>query len=591
MDLGKIYHRTTGNYCYPLNEEELVIHIRTGYDVDKVYLRYGDPFDQDKKGNWRHTRVEMAKPKKLPYHLGWQVIIKPTYKRCKYYFELEREEEVIYFFEDAFVTQEEFLKVEQGVQYFVFPWMNTSDIITPPTWVKDTIWYQIFPERFCNGNPKRNPKGTKKWKSEPIKEKCFYGGDLEGICSKIPYLHDLGITGIYLTPIFKSPSHHKYDTQDYLYIDEAFGDEEIWKELVDKAHHYGIRIMMDMVFNHSGKTFGPWQDVLKNGINSIYYNWFIINEWPLNEQAYDTKDGKYASFAFASNMPKLNTNNEEVVKYLLDVCSYWVGKFGIDGLRFDVGDELSHQFCKKLHHKLKIINPEIYLLGEMWHDAINWLGGDEYDGVMNYPFMSTMNRFWANESLTKEDFEININECFTRYPLQSYGAMYNLLDSHDTDRLMTRLRGNENQVYQQLAVLLAMPGSPSLYYGTEIGLLGNHDPDCRRCMPWDEINQGKYKDQIDKMKVLIGLRKQYIALTSNDYSFKNEYNNERLIHLVKQSKEESIEIYLNCSEEEVRILNCKQILFANNYVDEILKPDGIVIIVDTRDNKSLLINT
>ena len=582
MDLGKIYHRTTGNYCYPLNEEELVIYIRTGYDVDKVYLHYGDPFEQDKEGNWSHTKIEMTKPKKLPYHLGWQTIIKPTYKRCKYYFELEGKGGVIYFFEDAFVTEEEFLKVGQGLQYFVFPWMNTSDIIAPPTWVKDTIWYQIFPERFCNGNPKLNPKGIKEWKSEPIKEKCFYGGDLEGIGSKIPYLHDLGITGIYLTPIFKSPSHHKYDTQDYLYIDEAFGDEDIWKEVVDKAHHYGIRVMMDMVFNHSGKTFGPWQDVLKNGKASIYYNWFIINEWPLNEQAYDTKDGKYASFAFVSHMPKLNTNNEEVVKYLLDVCSYWVSKFGIDGLRFDVGDELSHQFCKRLHQKLKIINPEIYLLGEMWHDAINWLGGDEYDGVMNYPFMSVINRFWANESLTKEAFEKNINECFTRYPIQSYGAMYNLLDSHDTDRIMTRLKGNENQFYQQLALLLAMPGSPSLYYGTEIGLMGSHDPDCRRCMPWDEINKGKYKDRIDKTRALIQLRKQYTALTSDEYFFKNECNNERLIHLVKQSKEENIEIYLNCSKEEVVIPTSKNVIFANKYIGELLKPDGIVIILDIK---------
>lgn len=583
MDLGRVYHRTTGNYCYPLNEEELVIFIKTGYDVDKVYLHYGDPFEQDEKGNWSHTKLEMIRPKKLPYHLGWQVIVKPSYKRCKYYFELEGQEEVIYFFEDAFVTREEFQEIGQGLQYFVFPWMNTSDIIRPPTWVKDTIWYQIFPERFCNGNPKLNPKGTKEWKSEPIKEKCFYGGDLEGISSKIPYLHNLGITGIYLTPIFKSPSHHKYDTQDYLYIDEAFGDEEIWKEAVDKAHHYGIRVMMDMVFNHSGKTFGPWQDVLKKGKASIYYNWFIINEWPLNDGVYDTKDGKYASFAFSSNMPKLNTNNEEVVKYLLDVCSYWVGKFGIDGLRFDVGDELSHQFCKRLHHKLKIINPEIYLLGEMWHDAINWLGGDEYDGVMNYPFMSTINRFWLDESLTKDDFEKNINECFTHYPLQSYEAMYNLLDSHDTDRLMTRLKGNEKQFYQQLVLLLAMPGSPSLYYGTEIGLMGSHDPDCRRCMPWDEIKKGKYKDQLGKIKTLIQFRKQYTALTSNDYFFKDECNNERLIHLVKQSKEGSIEIYLNCSKEAVTIPTIKQVLFSSNYIDGILKSDGVVMILETKN--------
>ena len=201
---------------------------------------------------------------------------------------------------------------------------------------------------------------------------------------------------------------------------------------------------------------------------------------------------------------------------------------------------------------------------------------------MNYPFMSAINRFWANESLAKEAFEKNINECFTRYPLQSYGAMYNLLDSHDTDRIMTRLKGNENQFYQQLALLLAMPGSPSLYYGTEIGLMGSHDPDCRRCMPWDEINKGKYKDRIDKTRALIQLRKQYTALTSDEYFFKNECNNERLIHLVKQSKEENIEIYLNCSKEEVVIPTSKNVIFANKYIGELLKPDGIVIILDIK---------
>jgi len=294
MKFEAVYHRTSDNYCYPLNENDLIINLKTGRDIEKVFLCYGDPFENGILGGscqWTGTEEEIIYKKNLSHHIWWTTTVRPKYKRCKYYFKLISTDSCYYYFEDGFYTEEEMNYPGKGLAYFTFPWMNSADINKTPKWVNDTVWYQIFPERFENGDLSNDPQGTKAWGYHEVRNDDYYGGDLQGIINRLDYLKDLGINGIYLTPIFEALSNHKYDTMDYKRIDPRFGDETVLKKLVEKAHQKGIRIMLDGVFNHCGKYFRPWQDVLEKGSASQYCNWFMINEWPINKENHSTRDG------------------------------------------------------------------------------------------------------------------------------------------------------------------------------------------------------------------------------------------------------------------------------------------------------------
>lgn len=583
MNFAAVYHSASGHYCYPLNVDEMVVNIKTGYDVSHLWICYGDPYSSGIAGSterWQGVREEIVYKKNLKHQIWWTTTVRPEFKRMKYYFILEAGDEVWYYLENGFMTKEQMELDHKMLQYFIFPWMNPADISQTPDWVNDTVWYQIFVDRFCNGNKQTDPENTYPWKKGEVTNYEFYGGDLEGIIQKLDYLADLGINGIYLTPMFSSPSVHKYDTTDYFTIDEHFGNRQVFRCLVQEAHKRGIKIMIDGVFNHCGKYFGPWRDVLQRGPDSQYYDWFMINQWPFDKQDYSTKDGKYYSFAFYGNMPKLNTNNEEVIKYFGDVCEYWVREYGVDGLRFDVANEVSHQFCRTLRKRLKKIKPDLYLLGEIWHDSSEWLRGDEYDGVMNYPLTSSINDFWVDKSLSSRDFEHMINRSYTMYMQQNNNVLLNLLDSHDTDRLFTRCRCNEDAFFQQLVVLFTMPGSPCIFYGTEIGMEGGHDPDCRRCMPWDEIEGGMWDGRTAVMRALIKLRRENDCCRSLYFHFPSERENGRIIEYIKLTADgRRIHIYLNCSQVEEK-LEADNVLFARKYQDRTLAPGGVLVCKD-----------
>lgn len=486
MEFQAVYHRACDNYCYMSDQERLVINIETGYDVKYVNIIKGDPFANGILGGgegWDGEKENIPYKKRLKNKVWWTTTVSPEYKRLKYYFELITEDEKWYYFEDGFLSEEHFQLEGRSRQCFVMPWMNSADLNRVPRWVNETVWYQIFPERFRNGNPENDPEGTLPWKEEgTVTNQEFYGGDFQGITEKIPYLHDLGVNGLYLTPINLSPSSHKYNTSDYELLDPHFGTEKEFVNLVEKAHSMGMKVMLDGVFNHCGYDFAPWQDVLKNGPESKFYHWFMINRWPFTHEGSKAKNKDYYTFAFFDGMPKLNTNNPEVVEYFLNVCEKWVTTYHVDGIRLDVANEVSHHFCKKLRERMKAIDENIYILGEIWHDSIAWLRGDEFDAVMNYPLAESMKDFWLVQDTTNDDFEMTVNRLFTRYMNQTNDVMFNLLDSHDTKRLRSQVR-SDGEFYQLLAILFAMPGSPCIYYGTEVMLEGDHDPDCRRCMP------------------------------------------------------------------------------------------------------------
>ena len=482
-----------------------------------------------------------------------------------------------YYFEDGFLTEEQVNMEGRLLQYFIVPWMNPADVNRTPAWVNDTVWYQIFPDRFCNGNPGKKDPDVLPWQTGKVTNSEKYGGDLEGIRQKLPYLQDLGITGIYLNPVMEAETNHKYDTTDYTKIDPSFGDDESMRRLVSEAHDRGIRIMLDAVFNHCGRKFRPWRDVQEKGPDSEYADWFMVQDWSEIGKHGDTRDGRFYSFAFADWMPKINTNNEEVINYFCHVCEDWIRKYDIDGIRFDVGNEVSHRFLKRMREHLKKIKPDIYLLGEIWHDASQWLAGDEYDSVMNYPLMSGIHDFFLDRTMGKDEFEYMVNRCYTMYMQQNNNVLFNLLDSHDTERLMNRFH-DLDRFYQQLAVLFTLPGSPCIYYGTEIAMEGGFDPDCRRCMPWDQIGTEENQERIRQIKRLISLRKKEETFRSLHFHFPGRYENRRCAEYIKLDEEgRKTEVILNCSDEAAKVGEAGEVLFARNYQNGILEKNGTLI--------------
>ena len=334
----------------------------------------------------------------------------------------------------------------------------------------------------------------------------FFGGDLQGIIDHLDYLKDLGITGLYLCPIFEATTNHKYDTTDYFEIDRHFGDKEVFRNLVVEAHKRGIKIMLDAVFNHIGYQSAQWQDVLKNGEKSPYKDWFHIQEFPVTEdKLQNPRQLPYHTFAFASYMPKLNTANPEVRDYLLSVATYWIENFDIDAWRLDVANEIDHQFWRDFRKAVLAKKPDLYILGEIWHTSQPWLQGDEFHAVMNYPLSESIKDYFLRQRKKTEQFISEINSQSMYYKQQISEVMFNLLDSHDTERILTTAKGNIQHVKAALTFLYLQKGTPCIYYGTELALIGGPDPDCRRVMPWDRVSEDN--DMLNFMKKLIKIRK------------------------------------------------------------------------------------
>ncbi|GMB08868.1 alpha-glycosidase [Thermolongibacillus altinsuensis] len=558
-----IYHRPKDNFAYAYDDKTLHIRLRTKKDdVKKVYLIYGDPYIWE-NGEWQTEKKEMRKSGSDDLFDYWFTAIIPPYRRLRYGFELHDENDMLIYTEKGFYDE---APKDDTAYYFCFPFLNKIDVFKAPEWVKDTVWYQIFPERFANGNEKLNPKGTLPWGSADPTPTSFFGGDFEGIIQHLDYLVELGINGIYFTPIFKAPSNHKYDTIDYFEIDPQFGDKQTFKRLVDLCHEKGIRVMLDAVFNHSGYYFAPFQDVLKNGEKSKYKDWFHIREFPLQPKPIPN----YDTFAFVGEMPKLNTENPEVKKYLLDVATYWIREFDIDGWRLDVANEVDHQFWREFRQAVKAIKPDVYILGEIWHDSMPWLRGDQFDAVMNYPFTNGALRYFAKGEVKASQFANIITNVLHSYPNNVNEVAFNLLGSHDTPRILTICNGNKEKVKLMFTFQLSFTGTPCIYYGDEIGMTGGQDPGCRKCMIWDEDKQDR--DLFAHVQKLISLRKTYKAFGNRGELRFIETNDEtNHIAYTKTYEDETILFVLNNSNQELEWtlpLHLKGKLLTNLWTNE-----------------------
>lgn len=520
MDTAAFYHRPESEYAYLYEKDLLHIRLRTKTgDVEQVNLFNGDTYLLY-TDHWYQDPLPMKKIARTDLHDYWGIEMTLSTKRVAYGFHIigKDETEVFYCDRGVFPLEERFLN--EVNYYFRMPYFHEVDRFKSPQWVKETIWYQIFPDRFANGDPSINPEGVLPWASKKHPDQNdYYGGDLQGIIDKLDYLEDLGVNGLYLTPIFEAKTNHKYDTIDYKKIDPTFGDEGTLKKLIEKAHGKGIRIMFDAVFNHIGYYSKQWQDVLEHQENSRYKDWFHIHSFPVDAYKHlsigemnNMENLNYDTFGFVGHMPKLNTANPEVKAHLLDVATYWIREFDIDAWRLDVANEVDHQFWKEFHAACIDEKEDFYIIGEIWHSAKKWLEGDEFHAVMNYAFTEKIEDYFLKKIITPKQLVHGLNLQLMLYRQQVNEVQFNLLDSHDTARLLTRANGDKDLVKAILTFMFAQQGTPCLYYGTEIGMAGNKEPDSRKCMIWDEDKQDL--GMFNFTKELIRLRKAYQPILS-----------------------------------------------------------------------------
>jgi cyclomaltodextrinase len=420
--------------------------------------------------------------------------------------------------------------------------------MSTPSWVKDAIFYQIFPDRFARS--KQLPDlGFEAWDAEPTNH-GFKGGDLHGIIEHLEYLSDLGINAIYLNPIFASPSNHRYHTHDYYNVDPLLGGNEALKKLLDAAHKRDMRVVLDGVFNHASRGFWQFNHVLETGAASPYRNWFHFDPERLNghkhwgaypspeeQRALQNEDSLkaigYKAWWNLPALPKFNTDEPVVREFLFDVAEFWV-KFGIDGWRLDVASEIDDdEFWREFRRRVRAINPEAYIVGEIWHESQRWLQGDQFDAVMNYLFTAAALSFFPREHLNMEvvaqagglkdrvrtmsadDFANEMDRILDLYPRDITFAQLNLLDSHDMPRFLSCVNGDKASLKLAWLFMFTTPGAPCIYYGDEIGIDGHHDPYCRKSFPWDETKWDR--DLLAYVKACIDLRKKQPALRNGDY--------------------------------------------------------------------------
>ncbi|MEK6756049.1 MAG: glycoside hydrolase family 13 protein [Bacteroidota bacterium] len=528
-----------------------------------------------------------------------------------------------------------------------------------PQWAKDAIWYQIFPERFRNSDPVNDPTAadlelapergwrispwTSDWyKLQPWEEKHSknffdnvferrYGGDLQGVLDKLAYLADLGINAIYFNPVFDAISLHKYDASTYHHIDKNFGpapqgdlelmrqetdDPATWKwtaadslflKLVREAHKRGIRVIIDGVFNHCGTRFWAFQDVIRNQQSSRYAEWFDVKRW--DDPATRDNEFDYKGWWDIKMLPEFREVEGGFAKpvwdYFFNITRRWMdpngdgdSSDGIDGWRLDVANDVSHVFWKGWRTLVKSVNPNAYIVGEIWDDASNWLAGDQFDAVMNYRFARAVVRFFIDTGAgkyTPSDFDKELADVRKSYPAEVNYILQNLIDSHDTDRLPSMivnpnrkyddqngLRWNQNydvskptakaRQIQKLIVLFQMTylGAPMIYYGDEAGMWGADDPDDRKPMVWPELTYdnekmhpvpGKMrmndvvrfdKELFDYYKKLVQIRKENVALRRGDfttlldddnndvYAFQRKAGNNEIIVIINNSELEQV---------------------------------------------------
>ena len=450
-----------------------------------------------------------------------------------------------------------------------------------PDWVRNGVIYQIFPDRFRNGNT-ANDQDFHEWYYEGkhtlpasgmlnldyqeyyhlVKDwddvggltkaphtpdhrdwMAFYGGDIAGVSQKLDYLKSLGVTIIYFNPIFEAKSTHKYDAADYGKIDPHFGTNDEFIAFVKEAHASGIRIILDIVYNHCGNSNFAFRDAVEKGDKSPYWSWFEFKKWPLPAgwpnvtQAWKPAD-YYTCWWGYGDLPDLNFDlsrddkaeipirdvkhaqpNVSLVKYLLDTTTCWLKDAGVDGVRLDVPNEVPYWFWTVFNQRVKSVKPDAYIVGELWGNASDYVKPGLYDAVMNYAFFrDPVLKFIGSAQGTAAEFDASLATGRLTYPSQAVEVQMNLIDSHDTVRFLTTAGGDVNRLMLAALFQMTYVGAPTIYYGDEVALEGARDPDCRRPFPWNWEQDAKRNAMHEWYTKLANLRLAHAALRTGTFA-------------------------------------------------------------------------
>ncbi len=493
--------------AYPVSPDTVEVVLRTpARAVVDVQLAFTDRFTPTAQPQVVPMRLT-GSGDEFDYFIGRMTL---KYGRFQYYFVLHTPEGVLYLGQHGVAQSPDRREPWNFGFHFPYLWWRNDGADDPPQWAQDAVIYQVFVERFGNGDTSNDPPGTGDW-YDPPRTDSFAGGDLQGIIDHIDHIAELGANCLYLTPIFQSPSNHKYDTTNYSKVDPHFGDEKLARKLVDECHARGIRVVLDAVFNHSGHMFFAFQDVVARGAESPYVDWFNIDSLPVKIQPRPN----YETFSVDIwTMPKLRTDNPEVQEYLLGVAEHWTRELDIDGWRLDVADEVDPVFWRAFRKRVRAIKPDMLVLGEVHHDATAFLRGDQFDSVMNYLWRRACLDYFAHRKSGTSHFAHDLLLVRTRYKRSVTYALWNLLGSHDKERILTKCGGDVSR--EMLAVLFQFTyvGAPYIYYGDEIGMEGPNDPGCRASMIWDRTRWNVRL--LEHYRALAALRRDKPALRRGD---------------------------------------------------------------------------
>lgn len=417
------------------------------------------------------------------------------------------------------------------VEPFHIAYRFEGQTMRPPAWAGNSVWYQIFPDRFDALDSLPPAEAF-----IPRRE-GFFGGTLAGITRRLPYLANLGVTGVYINPVFQSPSNHRYDTLDYATVDPRLGAEADLIALSDALHVRDMRLMLDGVFNHLSDRCPQFRHALAHGKASPYWDWFMFRD---EQAAHCTPaealtsermkaDPPYECFAFAANMPKWNTNHPAVINHLTGIAEGWTRKLHLDAWRLDVPDEISPRFLRAFRERVQSANPEVEIIGEIWGEPWPWLTGDQFDGAMHYPAYFAIRDFLLKQTLSAPAFCNRMNTLAAQLPPAQYPSQMYFIGNHDLPRPLTEAGGSTDAVKAALLLLLLLPGEASLYYGDEIALTGGPDPANRGAMHWQRSTQAE--DMLHFTTEAISLRKRMLSQGFQSVRYEALSQTEVCVHL------------------------------------------------------------
>ena len=565
MNIANFRHQSDSRYCFSLDASHVLLRLAISKEVSPNFVSviYGDPMTYSAK----HQALAMHKAHEDSGFHYYDVVVEVDPVRLMYIFEI-----VIggtsYYLSESGVT-DTFPFHTSFINAFQFVGENKNDFVLEPKSWKGRVVYQIFPERFAS----REDPSSKEYVNEswdkvgvPSGANVFMGGDLYGIIDKLDYLQELGVGVLYLTPIHPSPSNHKYDVLDYFEVDEHFGGKKAFKELVKLAHKKKIKVMMDLVFNHTSDLHPLFQDVVAKGKESPYYDWYFIKDYfpekkPLN----------YRCFGYFPGMPKLNTNNRDLQRYLISIGLYWLKEFDVDGFRLDVSEGVSHDFWNRFKIALKDVKSNVLLIGENWFNAESYLGPNQFDGVMNYPFLDAVSAYCLKQDDAKTAV-LRLDGLLMRYKAGHNDMMLNILSSHDVQRFRTLCKGDVDLSLLGYALLVFYPGHPMIYYGEEIFMECGRDPDNRRGMAWNSPYWGS--PEAETFKKLLHLRKEEAFINGETAIGSCD----DMLYVRRLLTESNFTLYCNLSVEAKTIP--EKIIFGNKCHNNTLEPGGFAVCKD-----------